>query len=62
MEMSSETLIMRMMASLGDIPFQKLRTGQLNEADWKRSSVVNSLLSGLTQNLINERVIFVQSV
>ncbi len=45
MEMSSDTLLMRMMASLGDIPFQKLRTGQLSEADWKRSSVVNSLLA-----------------
>jgi replicative DNA helicase len=51
MEMSGESLIMRMLASLGRIDYQKIRTGKLDEEDWPR------LTSAIT--LLTDRPLFV---
>ena len=45
MEMPSDSLVMRMMSSLGRIDQQKVRTGKLGEDDWPRLTSVVSLLS-----------------
>ncbi len=45
MEMPGEMLAMRMVASLGRIPLQKVRTGKLDEEDWPRVTSAVSLLS-----------------
>jgi replicative DNA helicase len=45
MEMPSEQLGMRILASLGRIELQKLRTGQLNDSDWPRLSSAVGLIS-----------------
>ncbi len=45
LEMPAEQLNLRMLASLGRIDFQKLRTGQLEDADWSRLTSATSLLS-----------------
>ena len=45
MEMPAEQLGMRMMASLGRIELQKLRTGNLAEQDWPRVTSAISLLN-----------------
>ena len=44
MEMPAEQLAMRMLASLGRIDQQKLRTGRLDQADWPRVISAVSLL------------------
>jgi replicative DNA helicase len=44
MEMPAEQLAMRMIASLGRIELQKLRTGDLHDADWPRITSAISLL------------------
>jgi replicative DNA helicase len=46
MEMSGEQLAMRMIASLGRIDQQKLRTGELDDSDWPRITSAISMLSG----------------
>jgi len=46
MEMPGSQLAMRMIASLGRVELQKLRTGQLEDADWPR---ITSSISLLTQ-------------
>ena len=46
MEMPGEQLAMRMVASLGRIDMQKIRTGKLSEEDWPR---VTSAVSMLTE-------------
>lgn len=46
MEMPGESLVMRMLASLGRIDQNKLRTGKLIEDDWSRLTSAVSLLSG----------------
>lgn len=46
MEMPGESLVMRMLASLGRIDQNKLRTGKLVEDDWSRLTSAVSLLSG----------------
>lgn len=46
MEMPGESLVMRMLASLGRIDQSKLRTGKLVEDDWSRLTSAVSLLSG----------------
>ena len=46
MEMPGEMLAMRMVASLGRISMQKIRTGKLEEEDWPRVTSAVSLLSG----------------
>ena len=46
MEMPGEQLAMRMLASLGRVELQKLRTGQMNDPDWSR---INSAVSMLVQ-------------
>ncbi|HOW74837.1 MAG TPA: replicative DNA helicase [Candidatus Competibacteraceae bacterium] len=44
MEMPGESLIMRLMSSLGRIEQQRVRSGQLDDADWSRlTSAVNML-------------------
>lgn len=45
MEMPGEALAMRMVASLGRISMQKIRTGKLVEDDWPRVTSAVSLLS-----------------
>ncbi len=45
MEMSSESLAMRLMSSLGRIDQHKLRTGKLDDDDWPRINNAVSLLS-----------------
>jgi replicative DNA helicase len=45
MEMSGESLAMRMMSSLGRIDQHKVRTGKLDDADWPRISSAVSMLS-----------------
>ncbi len=46
MEMPGEQLAMRMLASLGRVELQKLRTGKMNDPDWSR---INSAVSMLVQ-------------
>ncbi|MEM7208310.1 MAG: replicative DNA helicase [Pseudomonadota bacterium] len=46
MEMPGEQLAMRMLASLGRVELQKLRTGQMGDPDWTR---INSAVSLLVQ-------------
>lgn len=46
MEMPGESLVMRMLASLGRIDQNKLRTGKLVEDDWTRLTSAVALLSG----------------
>lgn len=45
MEMPGEALAMRMVASLGRISMQKIRTGKLSEEDWPRVTSAVSLLA-----------------
>lgn len=45
MEMSGESLIMRMLSSLGRIDYQKIRTGKLDEEDWPRLTSAMTLLT-----------------
>lgn len=45
MEMSGEQLAMRLISSLGRIDQQKVRTGQLDQADWQRVSSAIALMS-----------------
>lgn len=45
MEMPSEQLAMRMLASLGRIELQRIRTGQLNDGDWPRLSSAIAMMS-----------------
>ena len=45
MEMSGETLAMRMLASLGRVSMQKIRAGNLAEEDWSRVTSTITLLS-----------------
>ncbi len=45
MEMSGEQLAMRLISSLGRIDQQKVRTGKLDDTDWKRVSSAISLMS-----------------
>ncbi len=44
MEMPAESLAMRMIASLGRIELQKIRSGQLTDADWPRITSAVTLL------------------
>lgn len=44
MEMSGEQLAMRMISSVGRVNQQKLRTGQLDDIDWKRVASAVSIL------------------
>lgn len=46
MEMPAEQIATRMLASLGRIDLQRLRTGMLKETDWPRLSSAISLISG----------------
>lgn len=46
MEMPSEQIATRMLASLGRIELQRLRTGLLKETDWPRLSSAIALISG----------------
>ncbi len=46
MEMPGESLVMRMLSSLGRIDQNKLRTGKLAEEDWTRLTSAVGLLSG----------------
>ncbi|MBP6103781.1 MAG: replicative DNA helicase [Gammaproteobacteria bacterium] len=45
MEMPADLLAMRLLASMGRVDHQKIRSGQLEEADWPRLSSAISLLS-----------------
>ncbi len=45
MEMPGESLVMRMLSSLGRIDQHKIRTGQLDDADWPRLTSAMGLLS-----------------
>jgi replicative DNA helicase len=45
MEMSGESLVMRMLSSLGRIDYQKIRTGKLDEEDWPRLTSAMTLLT-----------------
>ena len=45
MEMPTEQLTLRLLASMGRIDFKKLRTGRLEEADWPRLTSAASQLS-----------------
>ncbi len=44
MEMASEQLVMRLMASLGRIDSNNLRRGQLSESDWPRVTMAMNML------------------
>ncbi len=44
LEMPAEQLAMRMLASLGRVELQKIRTGQLGDSDWPRITSAISLL------------------
>ncbi len=44
MEMSAQQLVMRMLSSLGRIPSNRLRTGQLDDTDWPRVTSAMNLL------------------
>ena len=46
MEMSASQLAMRMLASVGQINFKKLRTGRLDDEDWARLTSAMTLLGG----------------
>lgn len=46
MEMPAESLAMRMLASLGRIEQQKIRSGQLEDDDWPRLTSAISMMSG----------------
>lgn len=46
MEMPADQVTMRMLASLGRIDLQRLRTGMLKDTDWPKLSSAISLLSG----------------
>jgi len=45
MEMSQEQLVMRSLSSVGRVDQQRLRTGQLDDVDWKRLSPAISRMS-----------------
>ena len=45
LEMSSESLVMRMLSSLGRINQNKIRTGKLSDDDWPRLTSAVSMLS-----------------
>ncbi|MEE3002972.1 MAG: replicative DNA helicase [Pseudomonadota bacterium] len=45
LEMSSESLVMRMLSSLGRINQNKIRTGKLNDDDWPRLTSAVTMLS-----------------
>ena len=45
MEMSADSLVIRMLSSLGPIDQRKIRTGQLGDDDWVRITSATSLLS-----------------
>lgn len=45
LEMSSESLVMRMLSSLGRINQNKIRTGKLSDEDWPRLTSAVSMLS-----------------
>ena len=45
MEMPAEQLAMRMLASLGRIELQKIRTGQLQDSDWPRLTAAITLMA-----------------
>ncbi|MEX0729233.1 MAG: replicative DNA helicase [Aquisalimonadaceae bacterium] len=45
MEMPADSLAMRMLASLGRVELQKIRTGQLQDEDWPRLTSTMGLLS-----------------
>ena len=45
MEMPAESLVLRMISSLGRIDQHKVRTGNLSDADWPRVSSAVSMLS-----------------
>ncbi len=45
MEMPSDLLAMRMLSSMGRIDHQKIRSGQLSDADWPRLSSAISMMS-----------------
>lgn len=48
MEMPGESLVMRMMSSLGQIDQLKIRTGKISEEDWPRITSAVSILSQTT--------------
>lgn len=45
LEMPSESLVMRMISSLGRIPQQSIRTGKLNDHDWPRITSTIAMFS-----------------
>lgn len=45
MEMPAEALAMRMLASLGRVPLQRIRSGRLQDDDWPRLTSTMSLLA-----------------
>jgi replicative DNA helicase len=51
MEMPGESLAMRMMASLGHIDSNRVRTGQLQQDEWPRLSSAISILSEATMHI-----------
>lgn len=54
MEMPADQLAMRMIASLGRIELQKLRTGKLSEQDWPRITSAISLLNSKRNLFIDD--------
>ena len=54
MEMPADQLAMRMIASLGRIELQKLRTGKLSEQDWPRITSAISLLNAKRNLFIDD--------
>jgi replicative DNA helicase len=45
MEMPSEQLVTRMLSSIGHVPLQSMRTGQISDDDWVRITAATSQLS-----------------
>jgi len=54
MEMPAEQLAMRMVASLGRVPLQKIRTGELNDQDWPRITSAIQLLDAGNKLFIDD--------
>lgn len=54
MEMPSESIVMRMLSSLGRIEQQKIRSGQLGEEDWPRVTSAIGLLSEKAKMYIDD--------
>lgn len=54
LEMPREQLVMRLLASIGKVPLQKIRTGKLDDEDWPKLTVAASKIQAFNDRLIIE--------